>query len=260
MATNAPISLPTDASTATVFGRAAAAEWTRLWTLRSTWWSVLVATALMLFVGAAAGSGHTGEDPAPIWHAAQFAIVPAQFAFLLAVVLAVTGEHATGAIRSSLQWVPRRSVLFAARALVPVAFAAACAVVAAAAADVVAWAFLGQAAEVVGGDIAASLARIAAVVAFGSVLAVGVGLLLRSTAGALTTIFLLIFALPVALGNTGVRSLIAVSDSLPGRAIVSLLVVDEVELTAAATATVMIAWTAAAMVAGAWSLIRRDTT
>ena len=260
MATPMPVSLPPAASTATVFRRAAGAEWTRLWTLRSTWWSILAAAGLMLFVGAAAGSGHTGEALAPVWHAAQFAIVPAQFAFLLAVVLAVTGEHSTGVIRSTLQWVPRRGVLFAARALVPVAFSTACAVVAAVAANVVAWAFLGEAAEVVAGDVAASLGRIAVVVAFGSALAVGFGLVLRSTAGALTTIFLLIFALPVALGNTGVRSLIAVSDSLPGRAIVSLLVVDEVELTATAAATVMIVWTAAALAAGAWSLICRDTT
>ena len=248
-----------DVSTATVFRRAVAAEWTRLLTLRSTWWTLLVATALMTFIGAAAGSDHTGGDPAPIWLAAQFAIVPGQFAFLLVVLLAVTGEYATGAIRSSLQWVPRRSVLLAVRTLVPIAFVTACSVVVAAATDLVAWGFLGQAAEVVAGDIAASLGRIALVVAFGSVLSVGIGLFLRSTAGTLTALFLLIFALPVALGNTGVPSLVAISDALPGRAIVSMIVVDEVELTASAVVTVMIAWSTAALFAGGWSLLRRDT-
>jgi ABC-2 type transport system permease protein len=251
---------PADASAATVFRRAAAAEWTRVWTIRSTWWCLAAATGLMVFIGGAAGSDHTGPDPAPIWIAAQFAIAPAQFAFLLLVLLAVTGEYSTGAIRSSLQWVPRRGVLFAARILVPVAFATACAVLAAAASDLVAWSFLGSAAEVVGGDIAASLGRIALVVAFGSVLAVGLGLLLRSTAGTLTAMFLLILALPIALGNTGVRALVAISDHLPGRAIVSLLVVDEVELAPSAIARVMIAWALAAVVAGGWSLLRRDAT
>ena len=259
MTASAPAAAPTGVSTVAVFRRAAAAEWSRLRTVRSTWWCVLAAAGLMLFVGAAAGSSHDGVDPAPIWLPAQIAIVPAQFAFLLVVLLAVTGEYATGAIRSTLQWVPRRGILFAARMLVPMAFTTACAVVAAAATNLVAWGLVGQAAEVVPGDIAASLGRIALVVAFGSVLTVGIGLLLRSTAGTLTAIFLLVLALPIALGNSGVRSLVAISDSLPGRAIVSMLVVDEVELTAGAIATVMIAWTAAVTLAGGWSLIHRDT-
>ena len=260
MTTAAPSSLPTDVPTRSLFRRAAAAEWTRLWTLRSTWWTLLAAAALMLFVGAAAGSDHTGGDPAPIWQAAQFAIVPGQFAFLLVVLLAITGEYSTGAIRSSLQWVPKRAVLLAARTLVPVFFVTACSVVLSAATDFVAWGFLGQAAEVVPGDIAASLGRIALVVAFGGVLTVGLGLFLRSTAGTLTAIFLLVLVLPIALGNTGVRWLTAISDQLPGRAIVSMVVVDEVELAASTVATVMITWTIAAVIAGGWSLIRRDTT
>lgn len=259
MAASTTTSLPTDPSPVTVFRRAAVAEWTRLWTVRSTWWCLLVGAALMLLIGAAAGAD-SGAVAAPIWHAAQFAIVPGQFAFLLVVALSVPGEYSTGAIRSSVQWVPRRGVLFAARTLVPAVVVTICAVVLAAAADFVAWALLGDAAVVVARDIAASLGRIALVVAFGGVLAVGLGLFLRSTAGTLTAIFLLILALPIALGNTGVRWLIAISDHLPGRAIVSMLVIDEVELAPGTIARVMIAWTVAAVVAGGWSLLRRDTT
>jgi hypothetical protein len=78
-------------------------------------------------------------------------------------VLAVTGDYATGAIRSSVQWVPRRGILYATRLLVAVVVATAFAVTAAAAADLLAWALVGEAAEVVAGDIAASLGRIARV-------------------------------------------------------------------------------------------------
>ncbi len=46
--------------------RAMAAEWTRLRTTRSTWWSVLAGAALMLFVGGAVGADAGGE-PTPIW-------------------------------------------------------------------------------------------------------------------------------------------------------------------------------------------------
>ena len=256
--TTAAKSSSSEVSTATLFLRAAAAEWTRMWTVRSTWWALLAGTALMLFVGAAAGSDSPGGDRAPIWFAAQFGIVPGQFLFLLVILLAVTGEYATGVIRSSLQWVPQRGILFAARTLVTIGFATICAVVAAIGCDLIAWAFLGSAAEVVAGDIAASLGRIALVVAFGGALTVGFGLLFRSTAGTLATIFLLVVVLPITLGNSGVRWLVAMSDGLPGRAIISLIVVDDVLLSRTHIAVVMIAWTVVALVAGGWSLIRRD--
>lgn len=259
MTTSDHTTTATGVPAATVFGRAALAEWTRLLTVRSTWWSLLAAAALMLFIGAAAGSSHTGNDPAPIWMPAQTATVPGQFIFLLVVLLAVTGEYATGAIRSTLQWVPRRGIVLATRTLVPVAFATAWAVVVAAATGLVAWAVVGDAAEVVPGDIATSLGRIALVVAFGSLLTVGLGLFLRSTAGTLAMILLLMLALPIALGNSGVGWLVTLSDHLPGRAIVPILVTDEV-VAPSTIATVMVAWTLAALIAGAWSLIRRDTT
>lgn len=252
--------LPRDVPTMALLGRAARAEWTRLWTLRSTWWALLAGAALMLFIGGAAGSGNSSGSAAPIWHAAQIALIPGQFAFLLMVLLVVTGEYSTGAIRSTLQWVPRRGVVLATRLLVPVVFATFCAVIVAAATDLVAWALLGDAGEVVPADIAVSLGRVALVVAFGGLLAAGVGLLLRSTAGALTAIFLLMLVLPIALGNMGVPWLITISDHIPGRAVVAMLLVDEVELSGSTIATVMSTWTAAAVLAGGWSLLRRDTT
>jgi ABC-2 type transport system permease protein len=243
---------------AVLLRRALAAEWTRIWTLRSTWWSLGGATLLMLFIAAAAGSGNVSSDPAPIWHAGQVAMVPAQFAFLLVVMLAVTGEYSTGAIRSTLQWAPRRGVVAAARLLVPVGFVALAGVIAAVAADLVAWALLGETAAVVTGDILVSLGRVALVIGFGGLLAAGLGLLLRNTAGTLTAIFLLILALPIALGNTGVPWLVTFSDFLPGRAVVSLLVVDEVELAGSTIAIVIATWSVAAVVAGIRSLIQRD--
>ena len=250
----------TDIAAGKVFLRAATAEWTRLWTLRSTWWALSIAGALFCLFGAIAGASHEGLEPAPIWQVAQVVIVPGQFVFLFVVLLAVTGEYSTGAIRSSLQWAPRRRVLLAARTLVPVAFVTVSSVVVSAAAGVVAWAFLGEAAEVVAGDIAASLGRIAVVVAFGGFLTAGIGLLLRNTAGTSTAIFLLILALPIGLGNTGIPALTTISDHLPGRAIIGIVILDEVELTARTIATAMIAWTVATVAAGSWSLLCRDTT
>ena len=243
-----------------MFGRAAAAEWTRLWTVRSTWWSLIAAAALMMFIGGAAGSGHSGGEPAPIWRAAEFAILPGQFGFLLIVLLAVAGEYATGAIRSSFQWVPRRGILLTARALVPVAFATACAVVVAAAVDLVAWGLLGPDAEVVLGDIARSLGVIALIVAAGGMLTVGLSLLLRSIAGTLVAIFLLMLVLPIVFPQFGLPWLTMIGEHLPGHAAVSLLHPSEFDLAASKAVSVLIAWPAAAMFSGGWALVRRDTT
>lgn len=259
MTASPPIPVPAAVSSTTVFGRASAAELIRLFTVRSTWWALLAAVGLMLFIGGAAGASHSGTEPAPVWIAAETATIPGQFVFLTLVLLATTGEYATGAIRSSIQWVPNRATLLAARIVVPVAVTTVLAVVVAATADLVAWAFLGDAAEIVSGDIATSLGRIALVIAFGSLLTVGLGLFLRSTAGTLAVIFLLMLALPIAFGNSGVDWLIAVSDYLPGRAVVAMVVTDEA-MEAGTMAAVMVGWSAAALLVGGWSMISRDTT
>lgn len=54
--------------------------------------------------------------------------------------------------------------------------------------------------------------------------------------------------------------LTTISDNLPGRAVVPVVVVAEVELTTGEIIRVMCAWIVAAMLAGAWPLIGRDAT
>jgi hypothetical protein len=154
---------------------------------------------------------------------------------------------------------PRRGVLFAARVLVPVAFATACAVVVAAVTDLVAWSLVGPDAEVVAGDITRSLATIALVVAVGALLTVGLGLLLRSTAGTLTAIFLLMLVLPLVLIPPEVPWLSAIGEHLPGFANMSLLRATDVDLAASTATIVLVSWTTAAVFAGGWALLRRDT-
>lgn len=83
-------------------------------------------------------------------------------------------------------------------------------------------------------------------------------MLLRSTAGTLTTIFLLVLVLPIALGNAPVPWLVSISEVLPGRAIISMLAVDADELSTSQIVAVTSAWSSAALLAGGWSLLRRD--
>ncbi len=98
-------------------GRVLRSEWTKLWSLRSTRWSLLFAFAAMAGLGpliAAVTMGHwdhlSQQDRAsfdPIntalggYHLAQLAIG-------VLGVLVITGEYSTGQIRSSFMAVPRR--------------------------------------------------------------------------------------------------------------------------------------------------------
>lgn len=243
--------------TTTVLRRAIAAEWTRLSTVRSTWWSLLAAAAMVLFLGVAFGMDM--HEPTPIWVAGELGIVFAQFALAIPAMLAVTSEYSTGAIRSSLQAVPRRGILASSRALVAVGAAAIAGTGLTLAADVASWIALGSNAQVVPGDLLGSLGAVAILVASGAILTVGIGMLLRSSAGTLTSVFLLLLVLPVLLPSFGIGWVAAAGRHLPGSAAMSLLdAFGEPTLSTPRAAAVLIAWVVAAVAAGGWSLLRRD--
>jgi hypothetical protein len=98
-------------------GRVARSEWTKLWSLRSTRWSLLVSVLAMGGLGIVFGavqmahwSGMSAHDRAtfdPVgtalggWHIAQLAIG-------VLGVLVISGEYSTGMIRSTFAAVPRR--------------------------------------------------------------------------------------------------------------------------------------------------------
>ena len=246
--------------TLTVFGRAAAAEWVRLRTVRTTWWCLLAAAVTILGIGATMAFDAddvlaSGALP-PATAAGEFGVMLGQFALLVLALLAVTQESATGAIGPSLQWTPRRGVLLAARVTVPVVVATVAGVLLALTADVTAW-LIEPGLTLAFADLANSLGRIAGVLMAGGVLAVGIGLLLRSTAGALATVFLLQLVLPFLLPAFGVQWMADLGELLPGSGAIWTLV-GEPEMTPAAATALLVGWPAAALAAGGWSLLRRD--
>src|SRR5690348_1049702 len=99
---------------------ALAAEWTKLRSIRSTYWLLLVGTAvtvcLALLITAGLGSGKvevTGTfDPAGT---SLLGVWFGQITFAVVGVLTMTSEYATGSIRTTLAAVPRRGVLLAAK-------------------------------------------------------------------------------------------------------------------------------------------------
>lgn len=102
-------------------------EWIKVWSLRSTWWSVALTVALMGGIAALAGLGAvSAEVPAGEMGALDLVTPGGYFAQLVLVVLGVlvvTGEYSTGQVRSTLVAVPRRTPVLVAKVLVTTAVA-----------------------------------------------------------------------------------------------------------------------------------------
>ena len=253
-------------SSGRVVVRAAQAEWMRLRTVRTTWWCLLAAAVAVIGMATLLGLDVAGDQAAgvertepwpPAVLAGELAVTVGQFGLLVLVLLAVTAEHGTGAIGTSLQWTSRRLTLLLTRTAVATGVAVVVGVLLVAAADVTAWT-IAPVLELTPGDLARSLLGVAGVLAAGSLVAAGLGFLLRSTAGALASVFLLMLVLPLVLPAFGIGWLDTVGTHLPGGAAVHLLGQEVEGLTRTSAAVVLAAWAAAATAAGAVSFLRRD--
>lgn len=183
------------------------AEWIKLRSLRSTAWSFLLVLVLPIGIGVLlaffaddGGQGLTGD-------AARNALVlystsgTMLSSLIVAVIgaLVVTGEYGTGMIRSSFAAVPRRSVALAAKAIV-------LAVVVFVTSAVSVWATAFITLPIAAGrNVEASLDASVAMPLLGAsvyltliaLLAFAVGVVLRSTAGAIAGVLGLMLVAPV---------------------------------------------------------------
>jgi ABC-2 type transport system permease protein len=192
-----------------LFAGIALAEWTKLRTLRSSYWTLLAAVIAMAGFGAllcAAYARHltpasgAALDPAAYSESGFFL---AQLAIGVLGVLTVTGEYATGSIRSTLTAAPQRVTVLAAKAAVftGVAFLTGLA------GSLAAFLF-GQAVfadkgiqEHLGGPgTLRPVAGAALYLAVLGLLALGLGALTRRTAGALAVLIAVLIFLPVSVG------------------------------------------------------------
>jgi ABC-2 type transport system permease protein len=244
-----------------VFARTCAAEWTRLWTVRTSWYFLAGAAVAMVGIGTLAGFDAAGSpnppqgDPA--WGIVSIAAMPAQFALLALALTAVTADYATGGIVPTLQWTPRRGTLFLARAIVAVGTAtvlgvllgAGCALAAHAAAPMLTLPWDA------GLDV---LGTLALVFASGTALAVGLGFLLRNTAGGLVTVFLVMLLLPILLPQFGYEWMSWLASVLPGSGAAYLLLGEVPRMTDASSVAVLLGWAGGALLLGWLRLTRND--
>jgi hypothetical protein len=243
-----------------VFARACAAEWLRLRTVRSTWLFLAAAAFVMIGISLIAGLDE-GSDPdagGSAWRAAEITTLPAQFALLAYALMAVTADHSGGGIIPSLQWTPRRTVFFAARTVVAVVTATLAGVLLATAAALTAFVAARSVLDLPVDDGRGVLGSVAFVVAAGAATAVGLGFLLRSTAGGLVSVFLLNLVLPVLIGNLPYDWTREISERLPGSSAAYLLVGEVPGLSTTRAVVTLLCWSAGALALGWLRLTRSD--
>jgi ABC-2 type transport system permease protein len=228
--------------------------------VRATWWC----TALYLLVvggtgGLAAASTDTAPDAGIAVSAALTGFGVGQFVLVVLGVLAVTSEFSSGMALASLTAVPRRGRLLVAKTLVVAGWCALLSLLL-----VVVCALAARTLTVVPGgvallspDVLRSLGLQVGAAALTGVLAVGLGAVLRSTAGAVGAGLALVIVLPPALAVAGGTWPERLSRALPAAR------VGEDSFLAAPTTwqvgmAVIAAWAVAAWVLGAILLQRRD--
>ncbi|NGN69236.1 ABC transporter permease, partial [Streptomyces sp. A7024] len=191
------------------FQEAAAAEWLKLRSVRSTWWFLAGAVALMLLVapGTALTVGNNLEGTDEPLHSVAVAplagtgvLYGVNIVFGALALLAVTAEFASRSMSVSLACVPSRGRLLGAKAVVAGAAVFAAGVPVAALGLVTSVGPLGDyAAPVAAGAATGQVLAMGYYLAMVAVLAVGLGAVVRSTAGALAVLFVLLWVLPMAL-------------------------------------------------------------
>ncbi|GAA4546594.1 ABC transporter permease subunit [Amycolatopsis samaneae] len=183
------------------FSGAVASEWTKLWSVRATWWCLSSGAVLLLGFSVILGVVQrlAADRPQGAHEVALTgAFYLAQFAVVALATLSITGEYASGGIRSTLQWIPVRSRVLAAKSavLVPVLFAYG--VVLALASMALTSAIKGSHGLPTSFGAGTTTALgMGAYFALLGLLSLGVGTALRSAAGTLVTVFVLLMMLPL---------------------------------------------------------------
>ncbi|GLH97255.1 ABC transporter permease subunit [Phytohabitans aurantiacus] len=244
-------------------------EWTKLVSLRSTWATLGTVAVLTVGLAGAIGYGVSRSDPpANAGEAVGAAFLPLDFFVLVIGVLGVlqmTGEYGSGLIRATLTAVPRRLPVLAAKALALAALTFPVMLVVCPAAFLVCQAFIGEGGASLGdpGVPGAILGAAACPVLVG-LLGLGVGALVRHTAGAVTALAAALLVIPALLtpvlpGDWDERVMKFVP-TIAGQAMYAVGGDNTPfeTLAPAASAAVLVAWVLVALAGGAALLARRD--
>ncbi|CAL4859833.1 ABC transporter permease subunit [Microbacterium sp. MM2322] len=264
----AGMSAPTAASPYRLnFVRLVRSEALKLFTLRSTWWSlgvtVALATGISLLVAAVTTSLPEEIRAQMSVNPMNAVVSPLQFTMLVAGILgamAITGEYSTGMIRSTLTAEPRRGAVLLAKALIVSATLIVTTLVTSLISILVVTPIFGSNgftwddAELTWIPLAWAMISMATF----ALLGLGWGFLIRNGAGAIAATVGILFVLPIvmnlfAFGGESWRWLIDLYNYLPSSAAAGLTT-DPTNETVR-NVIVLLAWPAATLLGG-WAVLR----
>ena len=211
-----PGSQPADFGTNLTFGGVLRSEWIKLRSLRSTIWSYALVVAISLGMallmslsmvngmngGADAASAPADQQASFVVDASVFGVYFGQLVAAVLGVLVISGEYSTGMIRSTLTAVPRRLPALAAKALILGAatfVVGAIATFSAFAVSSVAFAGIDVSANLLDPAVFLPLLGGALYLSLVSLFALGVGTILRSSAGGIAAVLGILLLLPTVL-------------------------------------------------------------
>ncbi len=193
------------------FDRVVRSEWIKLRTLRSTFWTLIGVVVLIIglpaLIAAVVPSLSVIESRAPHSQLAAFTtntatagLTFAQLVVAVLGVLVISGEFSTGMIRSSFTAVPRRFPVFAAKAIVLFLTAFVVGLVSFAASWAIAVPLLtakGYAGDLFSSSTLWNVVGAATYLGLVSIFALGIGAIVKSTAGGISTALGVLFLLPI---------------------------------------------------------------
>jgi ABC-2 type transport system permease protein len=184
------------------------AEFTKFRSVASTAWTLLSAAALVVGFGVLYAMARVSRPPADpstfdATAASLSGVQVAQIAVGVLGVLAITGEYATGLIRTTVTAVPRRTPVVLGKAVVVAAATFAVSLPAAFAAFLAGQAVFAPEnldVSLTGPGVLRAVIGAALYLTVVALLGLGLGALLRSTAGAVSALFGVLFALQMVAG------------------------------------------------------------
>ena len=182
--------------------RSVRAEWLKLWTLRSTWITSFIAIALTVLFGAglAAALGQSEEYQDRAMNLITSGLTFGQIVVAVLGALIITGEYSSGQIRSSLAAVPRRGRLLLSKAVVLSVSSFLLGSVSVFLSWAISKPFLGEhAGSLTDSHYFGHIWGSGLVFVGIALMTLGIGFLLRSTAGAITVVVSLLFVITIPL-------------------------------------------------------------
>ncbi|GAA4912321.1 ABC transporter permease [Streptomyces coeruleoprunus] len=246
--------------------RVAHAEWHKLRSLRSTWITVLSASALVLGIGLVMATTYTpggGDADIDTVVLSLYGTMLSQVVLAVLAILVTAGEYATGMVRASLTAVPSRVPVLWAKAAVFAATAFAAALVTNLVTFLAAQVFLGdteQAASLTDPGVLRAITGNAAGITLVGLIALGLGALLRSVAGAIGAFIAGVVVVPEILGALPYEATSTAVKYFPTQAAGALGSAGPLPGAASPSAALLAlaCWAAASLAVAAVLLKRRD--